>query len=80
MVKREGKLRRKNSLEDFEKNVRKELNFVPVVFASAMNKENLEHVTSRHMYTLVGQQRRQRIPSRKLIDIVKNKDHRVGQL
>ena len=77
----DGKVRRKNSLEDFEKYVRKELNFlnfVPVVFASAMNKENLEPVID--LSVLVGQQRRQRIPTRKLMDIVKNMDHRVGQL
>lgn len=58
--------------------MRKELNFlnyVPVVFCSALNKENLEPVVD--LAILVGKQRRQRIPTRKLMDIVRSMDHKV---
>lgn len=73
----DGKVKRKNKLIAYEKYVRKELNFlsfVPVVFASAINKENLEPIVD--LAILVGQQRRQRIPTHKLMDIVHSMDHK----
>merc|ERR1712137_107003 len=73
----DGKVKRKNKLSAFEKYVRKELNFlsfVPVVFASAMNKENLEPIID--LAILVWEQRNQRIPTRKLMDIIRNLDHK----
>merc|ERR1712137_1076814 len=77
VTKWDGKVNRKNKLVAYEKYVRKELNFlsfVPVVFSSAINKENLEPIVD--LAVLVGQQRRQRIPTHKLMDIVRSMDHK----
>lgn len=67
-------------MSSYEKYVRKELNFlsfVPVVFSSAMNKQNLEPIID--LAVLVGKQRRERIPTRKLMDVIRAMDHKVGR-
>eukprot|EP00011_Vannellida_sp_DIVA3-517-6-12_P010818 CAMPEP_0114609978 /NCGR_PEP_ID=MMETSP0168-20121206/3363_1 /TAXON_ID=95228 ORGANISM="Vannella sp., Strain DIVA3 517/6/12" /NCGR_SAMPLE_ID=MMETSP0168 /ASSEMBLY_ACC=CAM_ASM_000044 /LENGTH=632 /DNA_ID=CAMNT_0001820905 /DNA_START=48 /DNA_END=1942 /DNA_ORIENTATION=+ len=76
----DGKVRKRNQMKEYEKHVRSELQFlkfVPVIFTSSLSGENVEPLVD--LALLAVQQRRERVPTRRLMDIIRSDSHKPAK-
>lgn len=76
----DGKVRKRNQMKEYEKHVRNELQFlkfVPVIFTSSLSGENVEPLMD--LALLAVQQRRERVPTRRLMDIIRSDSHKPAK-